>query len=589
MTRTARHPANFDVADRRVYLVGIGGCGMSGLARLLRSRGAMVAGSDSTASDTTDALTREGIPVAFDQSTASLPEPCDLVIASAAIKPDNPQWLEAERRGIRVMLYAEALGACMLGRTGVAIAGTHGKSTTTAMLGAALVDAGLDPSVIVGATCSQLLGGSLAAPVTPGTGFRLGAPCIPQGSLRERPGILIAEACEFNRSFHNLWPTVACITSVEADHLDVYGSLDAVVQAFHEFAQQLPAERAGGRLLIAHDGAHRREVTAGVEAAVETIGFAPEADWVVRCDPRTREVELAHHAQTLARWMNNLPGQHNAMNAATAAALGIMLGADPARLAASLGAFRGVDRRLQFLGEVRIATAPARHLATRLVPAQTGPATGAGAAPICTGVRVFDDYGHHPTEIDCTLRALRLSERPEQRRGPNGQPGRLVCVFQPHQHSRTRHLLEEFAASFEQADIVIVPHIYFVRDSQAEKAKVSAGDLVDRLRARGVNALHLYPFEAIIEHLQNLCRAGDTLVVMGAGPVFEVGYGYIDAMKRRDQGAAGPSPKAAVGGMDQHGASQRLAPRSPQVGSPASHSGSPPVINIAAQTIEAHG
>lgn len=164
-----------------------------------------------------------------------------------------------------------------------------------------------------------------------------------------------------------------------------------------------------------------------------------------------------------------------------------------------------------------------------------------------TGVRVFDDYGHHPTEIDCTLRALRLSERPEARRGPGGLPGRLICVFQPHQHSRTRHLLEEFATSFEQADIVIVPHIYFVRDSQAERAKVSAADLVDRLRQRGVNALHLYPFEAIVEHLQNLCRPGDTLVVMGAGPVYEVAHGYIAAMAARSSAAeAAGAPAAAV-------------------------------------------
>ena len=534
MARPARHLEPFDLAGRRVYLVGIGGCGMSGLARLLRSRGATVGGSDTTPSEVTSALLAEGIPVDFEQTAQRVPDACDLLVASAAIKPDNPQWLEAERRGIRVMLYAEALGACMVGRTGIAIAGTHGKSTTTAMLGSALVDTGLDPSVIVGATCAQLVAGCLgggarsAAPMP--AGFRLGAPAIPRGPLQGRPGILVAEACEFNRSFHNLWPTVACITSVEADHLDVYGSLDAVVEAFHEFALLLPPESMGGRLLIAHDGAHRREVTAGVSALVETIGFNPEADWVITWDPRTLAVRLSHHGHQVAAWTNLLPGQHNATNAATAVALGLMLGGDADRLAQSLGAFRGVDRRLQFLGEI----AP-----------DTGRETG-------LGVRVFDDYGHHPTEIDCTLRALRLSERPESRRGPGGHAGRLICVFQPHQHSRTRHLLEEFATSFEQADIVIVPHIYFVRDSQAEKARVSAADLVDRLRDRGVNALHLYPFEAIVEHLQNLCRPGDTLVVMGAGPVYEVAHGYIAAMtgprdRASDVKPAAPTPSGVRG------------------------------------------
>ena len=138
-------------------------------------------------------------------------------------------------------------------------------------------------------------------------------------------------------------------------------------------------------------------------------------------------------------------------------------------------------------------------------------------------VRVFDDYGHHPTEVDCTLRALRESERPEDR------GGRLICVFQPHQHSRTRHLLEEFANSFGHADIVLVPHIYFVRDSQEENQKVTAGDLVDRLREKGVRAMHLYPFEAIVDHLQHTARAGDVVVAMGAGPVWQVAKGYLDA------------------------------------------------------------
>lgn len=513
MPRVTRHLGRFDLAGRRVYMIGIGGCGMSGLARLMRSRGALVAGSDTTPTEATAGLTADGVQVGFDQAAERLPDPCDLVVASAAVKPDNPQLLEAERRGIPAMLYAEALGACMDGRTGVAIAGTHGKSTTTAMLGAALVDAGLDPSVIVGATCRQLASGCLGGDSPSAAGFRLGAAQIPDGGLRGRPGLLVAEACEFNRSFHHLRPTVACITSVEADHLDVYGTLDAVVEAFHEFALELPEARDGGRLLIAHDGAHRREVTAGVRAAVETIGFAPEADWVVAWDPRTLEVALARRGEHIARWAGRMPGQHNAMNAATAAALGIMLGADPARLAESLGAFRGVDRRLQLLGEARDAAWPAD-------------------AP---GVRVYDDYGHHPTEIDATLRALRLAERPEDRRGPDGRPGRLVCVFQPHQHSRTRHLLEEFATSFEHADIVIVPHIYFVRDSQAERARVSAADLVDRLRQRAVRAMHLYPFEAIVENLQNLCRPGDTLCVMGAGPVYQVAQGYLAAMSRLSQ------------------------------------------------------
>lgn len=489
---------SFDVAGRSVYLIGIGGCGMSGLARMLRARGAIVSGSDSAPSDTTAALVAAQFEVGFDQSQSWLPDACDLVVASAAIKPTHPQVLESERRGIPVLSYAEALGKCMLGRTGVAIAGTHGKSTTTAMLGAALTDAGLDPTVIVGATCSQLVGGSLKGLGQP-AGFRLGSQAIPAGGWLGRPGLLIAEACEFNRSFHNLHPTIGSISSVEADHLDVFGTLDAVIEAFHQFAMLLPGADEGGRLLIAHDGAHRREVTAGVSCAVETIGFNPEADWVVSYDPSSRLVTLTHAGRPVARWTMKLPGAHNAFNACVALALSAMAGAEPATVARSLAEFRGVDRRMQLLGE-------RRH-------------------PLGGSVRVYDDYGHHPTEVETTLRALREFERPEER------GGRLICVFQPHQHSRTRHLLEEFAAAFGAADIVIVPHIYFVRDSIEERQKVTASDLVDRLRQRGARAMHLYPFEAIVEQLENLCQPEDLLVVMGAGPVNEVAHGYLGATR----------------------------------------------------------
>lgn len=497
----AKRPTTFDVRAKHAYLIGIGGCGMSGLARMLRGRGAIVTGSDKESSTAADALQAEGIDVGFDQSQPWLPEACDLVIASAAIRPEHPQLLEATRRGVPTLAYAEALGLCMLGRTGVAIAGTHGKSTTVGMLGHTLIQCGLDPTVIVGATAPQLganarderrLGEANPVVSTPSTGFRLGCDLIPSGPMQGAPGVLVAEACEFNRSFHNLFPSVAAITSVEADHLDVYGSLDAVVQSFRDFARLVAPAKDGGKLFIAHDGAHRREVTAGLECAVESVGFAPAADWVVTYDTRSRRVALSKAGVQIATWILKIPGAHMAIDSAFAAVIAMHLGGDIQQIESALSSFAGVDRRMQFLGEA-------------------------------AGVRVYDDYGHHPTEIDVTLRALREAERPEER------GGRLICVFQPHQHSRTRFLLDEFAQAFSGADIVIVPHIYFVRDSEIEKTKVSAADLVDRLRQRGVQAMHLYPFEAIIEQLQNVCRKGDLLVVMGAGPVWQVAAGFMRA------------------------------------------------------------
>ncbi|HVZ93201.1 MAG TPA: Mur ligase domain-containing protein [Phycisphaerales bacterium] len=565
----------FDVAGKHLYLIGIGGCGMSGLARLLRSRGAIVSGSDKEESETTAALIAESFEVGFDQSAAALPEACELVVASAAVKHDHPQVLAAADRGIKVLTYAEALGKCMIGTSGVAIAGTHGKSSTVAMLGHILIQSGLDPSVIVGATCSHLMeepaGGNSSTnesaekesrktasphpalsqgereqvtqaagrtPQAAAAGFRIGAATIPQGPMNGAPGILVAEACEFNRSFHNFHPTIGAITSVEADHLDIYGSLDAVIESFHQFARQIAAAADGGRLLISHDGAHRRHVTAGLACDVKTIGYNPAADYHVTCDLPTRTVCLREQGKPILSWTFNVPGEHMAMNSAFAALIALWLGADPRLISAALATFRGVDRRMQFLGVKAMLPSPrGAGLATRVRglhlihdhgtaaavssesvrrQAEAGAAAGRGS-----GVAVYDDYGHHPTEIDCTLRALREFEKPETR------GGRLICVFQPHQHSRTRHLLDEFAQSFSHADVVIVPHIYFVRDSEIEKTKVSSADLVDRLRKRGVHAMHLYPFEAIVEQLQNLCRPGDLLVVMGAGPVWQVAHAFM--------------------------------------------------------------
>ncbi|HRP62257.1 MAG TPA: cyanophycin synthetase, partial [Phycisphaerales bacterium] len=198
----------------------------------------------------------------------------------------------------------------------------------------------------------------------------------------------------------------------------------------------------------------------------------------------------------LAQWTISMPGEHNAMNSAAAAILAHWLGADWDDIAKALGSFEGIDRRMQRLG-------------TKPVPGGE--------------VVVYDDYGHHPTEIEKTLKAIRAAELGTGRVAP----GRLICVFQPHQHSRTRFLLEQFAQSFSSADVVIVPHIYFVRDSEIEKTKVSAADLVDRLRHRGVSAMHLYPFEAIVEQLEVICKPGDVVVIMGAGPVWQVGRDFL--------------------------------------------------------------
>jgi len=472
------------LAGRRVHFVGIGGCGMSGLARLAQQAGAVCSGSDTAPGETIDALRRDGIKTTCVQSAETVPDLCDLMVISAAIKPDHPEVQTAADRGIEVIKYAQLLGQLMIGRIGVAIAGTHGKSTTTSLLCHVLIESGLDPSFIVGANCPQIGGGSHT------------------GRANQ---LLVAEACEFDRSFHNFHPTHAVILNVEEDHLDHYSDLDDIVASFAVFASKLPHS---GSLLIQHDLPHRLAITANLRCSIQTIGYTPQADWRVEVTehhgsapdstPRPpATVRLHRQEELVAQWANPLPGEHMAYNAAAAAVTAYRLGASWDQIAAAIGSFGGLDRRMQWLG-------------TRRLDSAMGACHGAS-------VTVVDDYGHHPTEVDTTLRALRSHYNPK----------RLICVFQPHQHSRTRFLMEQFAVSFAHADIVIVPHIYFVRDSENERHAVRAADLVDRLRRRRIQAMHLYPFIAIVEQLELMVRDGDLLVTMGAGDVWHIAAEFL--------------------------------------------------------------
>ncbi len=495
---TATHPAPalpLDLVAKRVHFIGIGGCGMSGLARITRGTGAVCTGSDTTATAVTDSLQSEGFPVTLEQTADTLPADCELVVASAAVCSTHPEVAEATRRGIPTLKYAQMLGQLMVGRTGVAIAGTHGKSTTTSMLCHTLIQAGLDPSWIIGASCPQIGG----------------------GARQGRDNHLIVEACEFDRSFHHLNPTHAVILNVEEDHMDIYGSIDAIAEAFAVFAAKIPP---GGSLLIQHETPHRLAVTAKLTCQIETLGFAPGADWRVNlidapASPPSdspgaavhQPIELLHNDAVVCRWTSAMPGDHMAYNAAAAAVTAHRLGATWDDIARALSTFQGLDRRMQLLG--------------------TRPVTGTRGHP--GHVTVIDDYGHHPTEIDTTLRALRRAF----------QPRRLICVFQPHQHSRTRFLMEQFAAGFRDADIVIVPDIYFVRDSEQERHAVRAADLVDRLRTQGRQAMHLHPFAAIVEQLALITQPGDLLVTMGAGDVWQIARDFLES------GASGDGDKSA--------------------------------------------
>ena len=446
-------------AGRRVHFVGIGGCGMAGLAEILLDAGAVVTGTDPSPSARTAGLIARGATIATAQDGGLLDAGVDLVVRTAAVPEANPELAAVRRLGLADVKYAALLGEVMAERFGVAVAGTHGKSTTSSMLAHALVQIGQDPSFVIGATVPQLGGGSRSGG---GRAF-------------------VAEACEYDRSFHHLRPDVAVVTNIEADHLDCYGTLENVIGAFRHFAGLV---RPGGRVVACAGDENSRRALAGF-GHVEWVGEAAESgDWSwagVSADAGRFRADVLRGGEPVARLALRVPGRHNLFNATCALAAAAACGVDVEAAADALSTFAGVDRRMTHLGQ-------------------------------CNGADVVDDYGHHPTEIRVTLDALRQRY----------EPRRLVCVFQPHQHSRTRHLLGEFAQCFEAADEVVLPDVYSVRDA-AEDKFVGSAELCREIAATGQRARHVPTFAECADVLRGEVGEGDLVVTMGAGPVDEVG------------------------------------------------------------------
>jgi UDP-N-acetylmuramate--alanine ligase len=451
-------------AGQRVHFIGIGGSGMSGLARMLLDSGAIVSGSEPQPNSVSLELAQRGARISRDQTGALLSGKIDLVVRTAAVHDNNLELQAARAYQLKNVKYAELLGQVMQERFGLAVAGTHGKSTTTAMIAFALMRLGMDPSFVVGGTVPQLGGGSHS------------------GTSK----LFIAEACEFDRSFHHLRPQVAIITNMEEDHLDCYRDIDEIVDAFRWFSRLVPSD---GALIVNGTDERVAEAIRSAEAPIQTVALDHDATWSTETTGADHGCYIGrvHHNGTFITELRlSVAGVHNLYNATVAIAACVACGADPAAAAEAMRDFSGVDRRMTEVGKRNGAT-------------------------------IVDDYGHHPTEIRATLAALR----------GRYQPKRLFCVFQPHQHSRTRFLLEDFAASFAEADEVIVPEIYFVRDSEAERGRVSAIDLVDRIVRNGQRARHLSHFDQITSYLKAAAGPGDLIVTMGAGNVWEIGKNLI--------------------------------------------------------------
>ncbi len=434
---------------------------MSGLAALLSAEGHAVTGSDSGRGTAVTDLMARGIPVSQGHATENLPADADLVVASAAVPADNPEVLEADRRGVNVVKYAKALGALMATRRGIAIAGCHGKTTTTGMAAFVLDRCGRDPTVV--------LGGSL--------------PVFGGNWKHGRGEFLVAEACEYDRSFLNLTPEIAVVNNIDADHLDYYRDLQDISSAFLDFARLLPEN---GLLVVNNEQENLFKRDGAVKARVETTGLRNHADWVAvdrRMDRGLAKFRVLRRGEEWGHFALRIPGLHNTLNALGIIALGNHVGLERAEVARALLDFPGVDRRLS----VRFNRG---------------------------GISVVDDYAHHPTEVQAVLRTLR--EDPATRR--------IIAVFQPHQASRLRMFRREMAAALGGADRILVPDIYFARDTAEDRAHVHSLDLVKTLNNLGADAVYEPALAAIAERVLEDLRPGDVVVTMGAGDITGVSH-----------------------------------------------------------------
>ena len=461
---------------RRVHFVGIGGIGMSGIAELLANLGYSVSGSDARRSDITDRLATLGVRVDIGHDRSQVGE-ADVVVVSSAIDTRNPEVAEARARRIPVIPRAEMLAELMRLRVGIAVAGAHGKTTTTSMVALVLERAGLDPTAVIGGRLSAF-----------GSNARLG-----------RGPYMVAEADESDRSFLKLSPTIAVVTNIDHEHMEAYGSFDRLVGAFRDFADRVPFY---GAVIACVDDEPVQDLVPTLMRRVITYGFTPDAD-VCGVDPVTDgrggrcqvRFRARHDAPSTSVGTITLavPGVHNLLNALAAVAVGLELEVPFDRIASALAEFHGAERRYQLRGEVG-------------------------------GVTVVDDYGHHPTELAAVLRAARA-----------GHPTRLVAVFQPHRYTRTRDLMDRFGPALGLADLVILTDIYAAGEPPIAEASLDA--LATAIRPF-VKELHLVrALDDLPAAVAGLARAGDLVLLLGAGSIGHIGGQVLSALGAGKAGA----------------------------------------------------
>jgi UDP-N-acetylmuramate--alanine ligase len=471
---------------RRIHFVGVGGIGMSGIAELLANLGYAVSGSDAKRSAVTDRLETLGVTVQVGHAAASVGD-ADVVVYSSAVRPDNPEVAEAERRRIPVIPRAEMLAELMRLRYGIAVAGAHGKTSTTSMVALVLERAGLDPTAVIGGRLSAF-----------GSNARLG-----------RGEYMVAEADESDRSFLKLSPSIAVITNIDREHMDAYGSFADLQQAFVDFANKAPFY---GAVVACADDAELCAVLPKFQRRVITYGLHPPQDGPHQSGLRTAPIIFASNVRlegygsrcviekherrggagttTLGELALSVPGRHSVQNALAAVAVGLELDVPFAKIASALAEFHGAERRFEHRG-------------------------------IINNITVIDDYGHHPTEIAAVLAAAKAAK-----------PPRIVVAFQPHRYTRTRDLMAEFGVALAEATEVVLTDIYAA--SEDPIPGVTIDTLAAAVNKARPTPVHIVPkLGDMAARVADLARPGDLVITLGAGSIGTLATGLIAELERR--------------------------------------------------------
>lgn len=448
---------------KNLHFVGIGGARLSGLAKLYQDRGYYITGSDANESKSVQNLINRGVKVFIGHNPVNI-EGADLVVYTNAVGDDNPEVKTALDKGIPVIEGAELLGKLMgeVGQ-GIAIAGTHGKTTTTAMTALVLTAGGLDPTVLVGGEIEAF-----------------------QGNHRSgKSDYMVVEACEFKNSFLFLRPSIELITNIDWDHPDCFPTIKDVLKTFADFVSLLPKE---GTLILWGDDPNADYLKKRYKGKTVTFGYQPQFDWeIAEChslEPIGIIGRINYKGKNHGELCLKVPGRHNLQNAMGALVIASELGVDTEVALKALTEFNGVKRRFEIKGEYR-------------------------------GAMIVDDYAHHPGAVKASLASAR-----------QGFKGRIWCVFQPHLYSRTKFLLDEFAKSFNDADILVLADIYPARE--IDPGDISSKDLAVKAGRFHTDVRYLGDFDTIVNHLTRHVQKGDLVITMGAGNIFKVGESLLN-------------------------------------------------------------